>query len=272
MAGRGTDIRLADDSVAEGGGLLVIGAGRYLSSRLDDQLRGRAGRQGDPGTSVFFTSLEDEMLTRVPEIQRFVSEGDETGRIDSKRALTLVEHAQRIAEGQNTALHRDTWRFNELMAKQRELVLARRRELRTEDEAIDELKDRLGERATELAEKHSEEVVDESLRAVLLFHLDARWVDHLAFLNDLREGIHLRTFAKEKPHEAFNTESIRVFSSFWSDVLDDSVSTVEEAEFTDEGIDLASHGLKRPSSTWTYLTTENAFGSDIENIVKRIRR
>ena len=197
MAGRGTDIRLADDSVAEGGGLLVIGAGRYLSSRLDDQLRGRAGRQGDPGTSVFFTSLEDEMLTRVPEIQRFVSEGDETGRIDSKRALTLVEHAQRIAEGQNTALHRDTWRFNELMAKQRELVLARRRELRTEDEAIDELKDRLGERATELAEKHSEEVVDESLRAVLLFHLDARWVDHLAFLNDLREGIHLRTFAKE---------------------------------------------------------------------------
>lgn len=272
MAGRGTDIRLADDSVAEGGGLLVIGAGRYLSSRLDDQLRGRAGRQGDPGTSVFFTSLEDELLTRVPEIQRFVSEGDETGRIDSKRALTLVEHAQRIAEGQNTALHRDTWRFNELMAKQRELVLARRRELRTENEAIDELKDRLGERATELAEEHSEEVVDESLRAVLLFHLDARWVDHLAFLNDLREGIHLRTFAKEKPHEAFNTESIRVFSSFWSDVLDDSVSTVEEAEFTDEGIDLASHGLKRPSSTWTYLTTENAFGSDIENIVKRIRR
>ena len=50
------------------------------------------------------------------------------------------------------------------------------------------------------------------------------------------------------------------------------MSTVEEAEFTDEGIDLASHGLKRPSSTWTYLTTENAFGSDIENIVKRIRR
>ena len=272
MAGRGTDIRLADDSVADAGGLLVIGAGRYPSSRLDDQLRGRAGRQGDPGTSVFFTSLEDELLTRVPEIQRFVSEGDETGWIDSKRALTLVEHAQRIAEGQNTALHRDTWRFNELMAKQRELVLARRRELRTDDEAITELKDRLGEKAEELAEAHSPEVVDESLREVLLFHLDARWVDHLAFLNDLREGIHLRTFAKEKPHEAFNTESIRVFSSFWSDVLDDSVTTVEEAEFTADGIDLDSHGLKRPSSTWTYLTTENAFGSDIENIVKRIRR
>ncbi|MDN5793520.1 MAG: accessory Sec system translocase SecA2, partial [Brevibacterium aurantiacum] len=269
MAGRGTDIRLADDSVAEAGGLLVIGAGRYLSSRLDDQLRGRAGRQGDPGTSVFFTSLEDELLTRVPEIQRFVSEGDETGWIESKRALSLVEHAQRIAEGQNTALHRDTWKFNELMAKQRDLVLARRRELRVDDEAIDELKTRLGDVAENLAEDHPQELVDETLREVMLFHLDARWVDHLAFLNDLREGIHLRTFAREKPHEAFNTESIRVFSTFWSDVIDDSASTVEEAEFTDTGIDLASHGLKRPSSTWTYLTTESAFGSDIENIVKK---
>ncbi|MDN6373593.1 MAG: accessory Sec system translocase SecA2, partial [Brevibacterium aurantiacum] len=272
MAGRGTDIRLADDSVAEAGGLLVIGAGRYLSSRLDDQLRGRAGRQGDPGTSVFFTSLEDELLTRVPEIQRFVSEGDETGWIESKRALSLVEHAQRIAEGQNTALHRDTWKFNELMAKQRDLVLARRRELRVDDEAIDELKTRLGDVAENLAEDHPQELVDETLREVMLFHLDARWVDHLAFLNDLREGIHLRTFAREKPHEAFNTESIRVFSTFWSDVIDDSASTVEEAEFTDTGIDLASHGLKRPSSTWTYLTTESAFGSDIENIVKKVKR
>ncbi|GAA1868199.1 accessory Sec system translocase SecA2 [Brevibacterium marinum] len=272
MAGRGTDIRLADASVADAGGLLVIGAGRYLSSRLDDQLRGRAGRQGDPGTSVFFTSLEDELLTRVPEIQRFVSEGDETGWIESKRALGLVEHAQRISEGQNTALHRDTWKFNELMAKQRELVLTRRRELRTDDAAIDELKDRLSEVAANLAEEHPQDLVDSTLREVMLFHLDARWVDHLAFLNDLREGIHLRTFAREKPHEAFNAESIRIFSSFWSDVVEDSASTVEEAEFTDTGIDLASHGLKRPSSTWTYLTTESAFGSDIENIVKKVKR
>ncbi|GAA1542517.1 accessory Sec system translocase SecA2 [Brevibacterium picturae] len=272
MAGRGTDIRLADDAVADAGGLLVIGAGRYPSSRLDDQLRGRAGRQGDPGTSVFFTSLEDELLTRVPEIQRFVTEGDETGWIESKRALGLVEHAQRIAEGQNTALHRDTWKFNELMAKQRDLVLARRHELRVDDEAIDELKDRLGDVAKELSDEHPQELVDATLREVMLFHLDARWVDHLAFLNDLREGIHLRTFAREKPHEAFNTESIRVFSSFWSDVIEDSASTIEEFEFTDTGIDLASHGLKRPSSTWTYLTTESAFGSDIENIVKKVKR
>ena len=272
MAGRGTDIRLANDDVADAGGLLVIGAGRYPSSRLDDQLRGRAGRQGDPGTSVFFTSLEDELLTRVPEIQRFVTEGDETGLIESKRARGLVEHAQRIAEGQNTALHRDTWRFNELMAKQRELVLERRSEIRKDDEPVAQLRDELGDRAEEIVEEQSEEVLDAVLRKVMLFHLDSRWVDHLAFLNDLREGIHLRTFAREKPHEAFNAESIRIFSSFWSDVIDDSAATVRQAEITADGIDLESHGLKRPSSTWTYLTTENAFGSDIENIVKKVRR
>ncbi|WP_209326048.1 accessory Sec system translocase SecA2 [Brevibacterium renqingii] len=272
MAGRGTDIRLANEEVAEAGGLLVIGAGRYPSSRLDDQLRGRAGRQGDPGTSVFFTSLEDELLTRVPEIQRFVTEGDETGLIESKRARGLVEHAQRIAEGQNTALHRDTWRFNELMAKQRDLVLERRAEIRKDEEPVAQLRAEIGERADEIVEQQSEEILDSVLREVMLFHLDARWVDHLAFLNDLREGIHLRTFAREKPHEAFNAESIRVFSSFWSDVIADSAATIAEAEITAEGIDLDSHGLKRPSSTWTYLTTENAFGSDIENIVKKVKR
>jgi preprotein translocase subunit SecA len=278
MAGRGTDIRLGEESddgaadVAEAGGLLVIGAGRYESSRLDDQLRGRAGRQGDPGTSVFFTSLEDDLMTRVPEAQRFVEEGDETGLIASKRAAALVEHAQRIAEGENTAVHRDTWRFNELMAKQRQLVLTRREEIRTGERGPEELREMLGaERVSEIEEATSADVLDAAIRDVLLFRIDERWVEHLAFLNDLREGIHLRTLAREKPHEAFNTESIEAFSTFWDDVLAAACDVLEEAEFTEDGVDLPAHGLKRPSSTWTYLTTENVFGSDIENVVKRVR-
>src|SRR5699024_3404354 len=170
MAGRGTDIRLSDKSVAESGGLLVIGAGRYQSSRLDDQLRGRAGRQGDPGSSVFFTSLEDELMSRVPEAQRFVEEGDETGLITAKRAALLVEHAQRMAEGENTAVHRDTWRFNELMAKQRQLVLARREEVREGARGIEELRERLGtDRVDEIEDARSAEILDTAIRDVLLF-------------------------------------------------------------------------------------------------------
>lgn len=273
MAGRGTDIRLGGEDVEEAGGLLVIGAGRYESSRLDDQLRGRAGRQGDPGSSVFFTSLEDELMSRVPEAQRFVEEGDETGLITSKRAALLVEHAQRMAEGENTAVHRDTWRFNDLMAKQRQLVLTRRDEVRDGARGPEELRDLLGDdRVAQIEGEQSADVLDTAIRDILLFAVDERWVDHLAFLNDLREGIHLRTLAREKPHEAFNEESIGAFASFWDDVLTRANDVLAEADFTGDGVDLPAHGLKRPSSTWTYLTTENVFGSDLETVVKSLRR
>lgn len=273
MAGRGTDIRLGGDYVVDAGGLLVIGAGRYESSRLDDQLRGRAGRQGDPGSSVFFTSLEDELMSRAPEAQRFVEEGDETGLIANRRAAQLVEHAQRTAEGENTAIHRDTWRFNELMAKQRELVLARRREILDDSRGVAEVRDGLeDERIAEIESEQSAEILDAAIGDVLLFELDDRWVAHLAYLNDLREGIHLRKLARERPHEAFNAESIAAFSTFWDDVVARTVEVVAEANVTAEGIDLPAHGLARPSSTWTYLTTETAFGSDIESFVKRVRK
>ncbi|GAA2014364.1 accessory Sec system translocase SecA2 [Brevibacterium samyangense] len=271
MAGRGTDIRLDEDAAAAGG-LLVIGAGRYPSSRLDDQLRGRAGRQGDPGSSVFFTSLEDELMTRVPEAQRFKEEGDETGFIASKRAAQLVEHAQRMSEGENTAVHRDTWRFNQLMSRQREVVLRRRAAVRTENEGLAEVQEGLGDRWAEIVDAVGEDTAAEAVRDLLLFEVDQRWVEHLAFLNDLREGIHLRTLAREKPHEAFNTESIRAFHTFWDDVLASAVEVAKDAEFTAGGIDLPAHGLKRPSSTWTYLTTDSTFGSDIESFVKRVGR
>lgn len=270
MAGRGTDIRLGDDEVVDLGGLLVIGAGRYPSSRLDDQLRGRAGRQGDPGTSVFFTSLEDDLLDRVPDAQRFVEEGDETGFISSKRAAQMVEHAQRIAEGENTAIHRDTWRFNELMAKQRQLVLSRRSEVR-EGYGIDEVRAKLDDDFDKRHKDLDEAVINDTITSVLLFKIDERWVDHLAYLNDLREGIHLRTLARERPHEAFNSESVRVFSSFWDDVLEGAVEVLNDATITENGVDLDTYGLKRPSSTWTYLAAESTFGSDVENIVRRIR-
>lgn len=270
MAGRGTDIRLSSDEVAELGGLLVIGAGRYASSRLDDQLRGRAGRQGDPGSSVFFTSLEDELMSKVPGARRFVEDGDETGYIASKRAAQMVEHAQRVAEGENTAIHRDTWRFNELMAKQRELVLARRDEVR-HGFGVDVLKDELGEDFATRHEDVATDTVDAAITSVLLFKLDERWVEHLAYLNDLREGIHLRTLAREKPHEAFNSESIEAFESFWSDVLTRARGVLDDATITQDGLDLETYGLKRPSSTWTYLAAESTFGSDIENIVRRVR-
>jgi preprotein translocase subunit SecA len=142
MAGRGVDIRLGGsdqddyDRIAELGGLYVIGSGRHDSRRVDDQLRGRAGRQGDPGGSVFFVSLEDDLVVRhaadsIPASPRMHADG----LIDDPDVTWAVEHAQRVAEGVNFEIHRNTWRYHVVIEQQRKEVAAWREELLTSDEA-----------------------------------------------------------------------------------------------------------------------------------------
>ncbi|NDZ95606.1 accessory Sec system translocase SecA2 [Streptomyces sp. SID6673] len=146
MAGRGTDIRLGgsgdDESAREDvvalGGLCVVGTGRHDTERLDNQLRGRAGRQGDPGRSVFFSSLEDPVVTKNLAFKRDPVSQAEDGSMGAK-GIDLIEQAQRIAEGVMLELHANTWRYNTLVNQQRDIVVKRRMELLTSDVALDEL-------------------------------------------------------------------------------------------------------------------------------------
>nr|MDT0525784.1 accessory Sec system translocase SecA2 [Streptomyces sp. DSM 41633] len=136
MAGRGTDIRLGgsdvgDDSaekekVADLGGLHVVGTGRHHTERLDNQLRGRAGRQGDPGSTVFFSSWDDEVVAAHLDDTKLPTETDENGRITAPRAAGLLDHAQRVAEGRLLDVHANTWRYNQLIAQQRAIIVDRR--------------------------------------------------------------------------------------------------------------------------------------------------
>ena len=132
MAGRGTDIRLGGsdesdhDEVAELGGLHVIGTGRHHTERLDNQLRGRAGRQGDPGSTVFFSSWEDDVVVSHLERNKLPMESDDDGKIVSPKAASLLDHAQRIAEGRLLDVHANTWRYNQLIAQQRAILVERR--------------------------------------------------------------------------------------------------------------------------------------------------
>ncbi|HEY7174418.1 MAG TPA: accessory Sec system translocase SecA2, partial [Micromonosporaceae bacterium] len=118
MAGRGVDIRLGGsaearrDEVVALGGLYVIGGGRHDSGRVDDQLRGRAGRQGDPGGSVFFVSAEDALL--VTNEVHVGGNADWDGRITDPAAGQAIGHAQRVAEGVSFEIHRNTWRYGVL--------------------------------------------------------------------------------------------------------------------------------------------------------------
>lgn len=157
MAGRGTDIRLggsgddekAREEVVELGGLCVIGTGRHDTERLDSQLRGRAGRQGDPGRSVFFSSLEDPVVTKNLAFKRDPVSQSEDGSMGAK-GIDLIEQAQRVAEGVMLELHANTWRYNKLVNQQRDIVVARRMEILTTDTALDELKEAEPDRYAEL--------------------------------------------------------------------------------------------------------------------------
>ncbi|WP_217428205.1 accessory Sec system translocase SecA2 [Microlunatus speluncae] len=261
MAGRGTDIRLggADetdrDRVAELGGLLVIGTGRYPSRRLDDQLRGRAGRQGDPGQSVFFVSDTDPLIVRGGD---GLTAGD-------------VEHAQRVAEGEAAELRRITWQYSQQLQAQRQQVLDYRERLLTTDLAVEQLAEAGAERWAELPETITVEVRAEAARQLLLACLDRRWSDHLALSEHVREGIHFRSIGRENPLYAYNRELADAYRGFADGVLDDAVEALADAVITEDGIELGA-AAGRPSATWTYLVSDNPFGTPEDQLLAAVGR
>ncbi|WP_236795979.1 accessory Sec system translocase SecA2 [Amycolatopsis sp. GM8] len=278
MAGRGTDIRLggADgkdrERVAELGGLHVIGTARYPSSRLDGQLRGRSGRQGDPGSAVFFASLNDELvLSNAPDVPEGIHADDESGEIEDSAAQRQINHAQRVAEGVHLEIHRNTWRYTRLIEHQRNELLAHRDKLLRTDLAVEKLKEAAPKRLAELEEALDEEPLAQVCREVMLFHLDELWSDHLAYLTDVRESIHLRAIARETPLDEFHRLAIPEFHKIIPAIEERSVQTLEDAEITDDGVDVAASGVRRPSSTWTYLVHDSPFDSDFEQTLKQVR-
>jgi preprotein translocase subunit SecA len=279
MAGRGTDIRLGGaeggserERVAALGGLHVIGTARYPSSRLDDQLRGRAGRQGDPGSSVFFASLNDELvLSYAPDIPDGIAADEETGEISAEHAHRQINHAQRVAEGVDLEIHRNTWRYTRLIEHQRREVLAYRDDVLRTALASEELEKAEPERYAELSETLGADRIEQVSRDILLYHLDQLWADHLAFLTEVRESIHLRALARETPLDEFHRAAIPEFRKIAAQARERAAKTLIEAEVSDDGIDLAASGVRRPTSTWTYLVHDNPFDSDAEQALKKVR-
>lgn len=270
MAGRGTDIRLggsdeADhDRVAELGGLHVVGTGRHHTQRLDNQLRGRAGRQGDPGSSVFFSSWEDDVVAANLDHNKLPTQTDEDGRIVSPKAAGLLDHAQRVAEGRMLDVHANTWRYNQLIAQQRAIIVDRRNTLLRTPTAREELAELAPKRYEELADTEgiSEERLETICRQIMLYHLDRGWADHLAYLADIRESIHLRALGRQNPLDEFHRMAVDAFASLAADAIEAAQQTFETANVLEEepGLDLSK--LARPTSTWTYMVNDNPLSDD----------
>jgi preprotein translocase subunit SecA len=265
MAGRGTDIRLggggADrERVAALGGLYVIGTNRHESRRIDLQLRGRAGRQGDPGESRFFVSLEDDLLVRYGIrnlIPAHFFEGS-GAPIDNPFVRREVARAQRIVEGENFEIRRTLARYTAVVEQQHALVVERRRAILTGDAQPDVRKDAPAERAA-LVAAAGETAVANAERTITLSCIDRAWRDHLAQCADIREGIHLVRLGGQDPLTVFTTEAIRAFSRI-DDAIDDAVLTaMSKVRVIGSRVDLESTGLKAPSATWTYLVNDDPF-------------
>jgi preprotein translocase subunit SecA len=269
MAGRGVDIRLggsdqADrDRVAELGGLYVIGSGQHESRRVDDQLRGRAGRQGDPGGSVTFVSLEDDMIVRnasdvLPASPHMTGDG----LVTDEQVDWAVGHAQRVAEGVNHEIHRNTWRYSVVIEHQRKELAERRERVLKSDVAADMLRERFPEET----EDADEELLSKVARSIALFHIDRLWAEHLAELSEVREGVHLRALGKVDPLDEFHRAAVPAFNALVPEI---ETRTVETFELTslDEDWEPDQAQLVRPSATWTYLVHDNPFGSEMDRLI-----
>jgi preprotein translocase subunit SecA len=270
MAGRGTDIRLggADearrDEVAALGGLYVIGTNRHASLRIDQQLRGRAGRQGDPGSSRFFVSLEDPLLRRYG-VEQLVSARHLPARqeapAESRLLRAEIARAQRIVEDEGFQLRRTLFGYSDIVEKQRRAIRRWRTVVLERREPQHLLAERSGDRYGRLLPVVGQRVLDEVERRLLLLAIDRCWSDHLAELREMREDTVLLAFAGRFPLAEFHHQAGESFQALEDRIEDEVVRDFARIEITPEGVDWEREGLRGPSATWTYLVGENPFGA-----------
>ncbi|MFD2729539.1 preprotein translocase subunit SecA [Enterococcus camelliae] len=245
MAGRGTDIKLGL-GVAEVGGLAVIGTERHESRRIDNQLRGRSGRQGDPGISQFYLSLEDDLMKRFgsERIKSFLERlkiDEEDAVIQSRMLTKQVESAQKRVEGNNYDTRKNVLQYDDVMREQREVIYKQRQQVIMEDQTLsDQLLgmvrrtiDRMVDSHTQLDQKewNYEGIVDFASSA--LVHEDSISVDQLTgkTVQEIKDDLYNRAktiFDKKaeqlnSPEQLLEFEKVvilRVVDSKWTDHID----------------------------------------------------
>jgi preprotein translocase subunit SecA len=279
MAGRGTDIRLGGKSgqyhaeVAALGGLYMIGTNHYESRRVDDQLRGRAARQGDPGSSRFFISLQDDLFQRFGVDESLAHDVDARSQdkpIDDPEVTAEIAHVQRVIEGQNLEIRKTLWRYSYVVDRQRHIVHTRRQNLLTGKATGSLLHERAPERYEQLLAQFGPAVLDKIERQITLFHIDRCWTEYLDYVAHIRAGIHLMTPADRSPLDEFHRTVGRAFQGLVESIDNSIVETFLSAEITSDGLDMEKAGLKGPTSTWTYMINDQPFGDWFQRFYRTI--
>ena len=281
-------ILLEADKVRDAGGLFILGTERHESRRIDNQLRGRAGRQGDPGSTRFYLSLEDDLMRlfggeRVDAIMNALKI-DENMPIENRMLSNVIESAQRKIEGRNFSIRKNVLNFDDVMSRQREIIYDQRSKvlegenlhdnivnmlkdsisnnvslfladdihdnwnldglrdhyrgfLTTDDDlrfttqqlgdtSQDEVTDMLINRALSLYEKREEQIGSELMRelerVVLLRTVDSKWMNHIDDMEELKRGIHLRSYGQHDPVVEYRREGFDMFDEMISSIREDT--------------------------------------------------
>ncbi|MCK5044747.1 preprotein translocase subunit SecA [Candidatus Parcubacteria bacterium] len=233
MAGRGVDITLGGnpaqdmEEIAKIGGLHIIGTERHEARRIDNQLRGRAGRQGDPGSSQFFISLEDDLLRifggdKIKSLMEMLKIPEDEP-IEVKLISGAIESAQSKIEGMNFDLRKHLLDYDDVLNKHREVVYKKRAEVLEKFEQgrlkayVMELAEKQGQNKEDY-EKKEAEIGTENMRRiekiVCLRTLDFFWMDHLEAMDHLRDSVRLRAYGQQDPLIEYKNEGHRMFRNF----------------------------------------------------------
>ncbi|MBA2075510.1 preprotein translocase subunit SecA [Aeromonas veronii] len=361
MAGRGTDIVLGGnwqaeiaklenptseqiaelkaawqvrhDAVLAAGGLHIIGTERHESRRIDNQLRGRSGRQGDPGSSRFYLSMEDTLMRifasdRVTGMMKKL--GMEEGEaIEHPWVTKAIENAQRKVEGRNFDIRKSLLEFDDVANDQRKVVYEQRNELLdtndisetihvirddvygavideyippqsleemwdvpglearlkadfaldlplqqwlAEDDKLyeEKLRERILDEATKLY-AHKEELVGKEVlrnfeKAVMLQTLDGLWKEHLAAMDHLRQGIHLRGYAQKNPKQEYKRESFDLFTQMLETLKRDVVSILSRVQVQERDVEAMEEQQRQQaeaaSRTYTHAAAESQLADE----------
>lgn len=272
MAGRGVDIRLEQ---RDGPGLLVIGTNRHRSIRIDRQLRGRAGRQGDPGESQFFLSLQDDLVERyqirdvLPPAWQDLSRlkaspsGTGSGPIIDARVRLAMDHTQRVVEGQLFQQRQNLLRYSVLVEEQRQRIYKLRFDLLTGNKLLSVWQDSIDphriNKYQQLVQATSQEAVSQAQQQAACILLNQGWSDYLDFVDQLLDHVSLMQNGPNDPLTTFHRQIIDAYTHLLDTLEVDLQEKLDTLTAQDGRINLEAAGITQPPATRTYLIDD---GSD----------
>jgi preprotein translocase subunit SecA len=265
MAGRGVDIRLGAGNeaeyrrVCELGGLYVIGTNRFESVRIDHQLRGRAGRQGDPGESRFFVSLQDDLMIKyrlTDCLPRKVRDAAGTEPLHNAALGRAIAHIQRVCEGQAMDARIILERYSAVVEEQRKIVYDKRMDILTGHSSLNIEEKQNHEKVNEILRQITPEEYRRVQKCIELFAINRCWADHLVECESATDEIPVIGQANGDPFSTFTRRLITAFSDMQQRILQTMQDLFSQLIVHDGKIDLIAMGVRGPSSTRTYLISD----------------